>query len=125
FVVTLEIRCEGKSVTFVEIKSANSIESIFTRKQADKQMRERFELLAEECPLPILIGFSIIGTKVCTYSMDTGSKVLTPFKICEDNSGRIQDLAPKSFWNLDISNEIDFDQFIKQHLTIKEMCSNV
>ncbi|KAF8446711.1 hypothetical protein BGX38DRAFT_1270875 [Terfezia claveryi] len=61
-------------VFFVEIKASNHIRHMSTRKDADLQMRERFEELFDDVKVETLYGISALGTKLCIYtaSKETG-----------------------------------------------------
>lgn len=50
---------------------------------------------------------------------------LTPLKIQSDNSGKLEDLAPKKRWNIDINTQEGFTNFLNINYQIKEMCNNI
>lgn len=70
-----------KPVLLVEVKDDSWAQKAELRYRADKQMRERYALMLDECPLPRLWGLSLMGTSMrvyCGESGDTQSFDMTP-----------------------------------------------
>ena len=67
-----------KPVLMVEIKDDSWAQKAELRYRADKQMRERYALMLDECPLPRLWGLSLLGTSMRVYCGDTTSFEVDP-----------------------------------------------
>ncbi|PWW74186.1 hypothetical protein C7212DRAFT_299163 [Tuber magnatum] len=88
-------------VFFLEIKASNHIQQISTRKDADKQMRERIETIFDSIKIDTLYGISALGTRLCVYTIPRESGDIEPRAIVE-NPDRVTDTAPEGHWNIDI-----------------------
>jgi hypothetical protein len=52
-----------------------TVRRISGRAAADKQMRTRFEALADQLTIPTLYGVSALGTRLCVYTYDIGDEI--------------------------------------------------
>ncbi|KAM6503781.1 hypothetical protein JOM56_000724 [Amanita muscaria] len=48
------------------------------RLKADDQMRQRYDAMLHNCPLPRLWGLSLLGTSLCVYAGDVATGELEP-----------------------------------------------
>lgn len=87
---------------FIEIKPSDHIHHISTRREADNQMRERFEKLFGKVKIDKLSGISTLGTRVCFYEINPQSGYIEPEAI-PDDLVRIKDVAPAHRWSLDVT----------------------
>jgi hypothetical protein len=111
-------------IFFIEIKPAGHIQLISDRAAADKQMRERFEALADKLTIPTLYGVSALGTRLCVYAYDKETAALQPERIDEDPK-RVNDRAPAHRWDLDIMAPTG-EQRIRELVThVKDMCAGL
>ncbi|KAJ3318122.1 hypothetical protein HDV06_000802 [Boothiomyces sp. JEL0866] len=95
------VELNDKPFLFVEIKRSRVLDFIYTRIEADQQARDRFLDLESKSPLDTLYVISAIGNKCCVYKKLRGGSVEPPLVYPTDNS-RVENLAPSSFWDLDI-----------------------
>ena len=61
----------GRPVLAVEAKDESWAGKGERRYRVDQQMRERFAMTLEDCPLPRLWGLSLLGTSMRVYCADT------------------------------------------------------
>jgi len=105
-------------VFFVEIK----IGELSSRGAADRQMRERFERLAEGLIIPKLFGLSLIGSRFAVYEYDRASQELTPPEITR-NSRILNDTAPESRWAHDFLDAgVGEAKFLEVVQSVKTLC---
>ena len=109
-------------VFFVEIKPGGQISQLSGRAVADRQMRERFERLAEGLVLPKLFGLSLIGSRFAIYEYDRASQELTPPEITRD-SRILNDTAPVSRWAHDFLDAGEGEaKFLEVVQSVKTLC---
>ena len=93
---------EHKPVLFAEINSDGWVNRSYDRKNADTQMRRRFNLMLHECPIPRLYGLSLMGTSLRIYFGDKATCKITPHSTPDPE----RDITPSGYlqgqWNLDI-----------------------
>jgi hypothetical protein len=93
-----------KPVLIVEVKDDSWAQKAELRYRADVQMRSRYALMLDECPIPRLWGLSLLGTSMRVYCGDTQSYMVAPEAIPRpEPSTRI--LSPSFLadeWDLDI-----------------------
>lgn len=53
---------DGKPVLIVEVKDDSWAQKAELRYRADKQMRDRYGLMLDDCPTPRLWGLSVLGS---------------------------------------------------------------
>lgn len=85
---------------FLEVKPASHVEGAASRAAADDHMRDVFLALAE-ARVPILHGFSALGSRLRHYSLNTQTGELSPHQIPKDPRF-LTDTAPATAWSLDI-----------------------
>lgn len=110
-------------VFFVEVKAAGHIFRTSCRAAADKQMRERFEVLHDDVKIPILYGVSAIGTKVCFYKYTKDTQRLEP-NIIPAHTNLITDTAPRDRWAVDVLTPEGERQFRDIIGDVKRMCEH-
>ena len=88
-------------IFFVGAKPSGHIDNILPRRSADEQMRKRFLDLLGRLEVPILYGVSALGSKVCYYTYDEGSRRVSP-KVIKNEQKLVIDTAPADRWSLDI-----------------------
>jgi hypothetical protein len=102
-----------RPLLFAEIKDDNWVQRPSTRFKADDQMRERFNEMITDCPLPRLWGLSLIGTSLRVYHCDiSGSGVVEPkFRETARSTVLICTITTNTFPNCDDcqlrSNELE------------------
>lgn len=91
----------NQPVIFFEVKAEGTLLSQAARAGADDQMRLRFSQLFPTCPLRILYGVSLFGTKMCVYRT-RGPNRLSPARIPR-TVNTINDISPIGRYALDIT----------------------
>jgi hypothetical protein len=114
----------NKPIFFVEVKAAHLLTSKATRKNADRQMRERFEYLFDQCPIDVLYGVSAFGAHICVYYATKQEGVIHPI-IIEDHANLIVDAAPIDRWDIDIFDVNGRNRLNEIFALIKDMCANL
>ena len=93
---------EHKPILFVDIKPDEWADDSYCRRNADIQMRGRFEEIRYICPIPRLYGLSLLGTSLRVYCSDTATNITTPPFVRDLG----EDITPSDFlqgqWSLDI-----------------------
>lgn len=104
FVVFLVVsNQEQKPVLFAEIKDDRWANEPDKRQRADTQMRQRYDQMLVNCPIPRLYGLSLLGTSLRVYCGDKPTGEITPRFVGRPNADCI--LPPGSLegqWDLDI-----------------------
>jgi hypothetical protein len=99
----------NKPVLIVEAKDDSWIEKAELRYRADDQMRSRYALMLDECPLPRLWGLSLLGTSARVYCGDTTSFDVHPPAIVRPHQSCV---LPTTFlageWAIDILTKDGF-----------------
>ena len=94
---------EHKPVLFVEIKDDRWANERDKRQRADNQMRQRYDQMLPNCPIPLLYGLSLLGTSLRVYCGNKVTGEVTPHFVGRPNLDRI---LPPDFlegqWDLDI-----------------------
>ncbi|KIJ36795.1 hypothetical protein M422DRAFT_50917 [Sphaerobolus stellatus SS14] len=65
-------------VLIVEVKDDSWAQKAEFRYRADKQMRENYQLMLDDCPTPRLWGLSLLGTSMRVYCGDKDTYMITP-----------------------------------------------
>lgn len=77
--------------------------SFHTRFKADNQIRQQYDSVLNDCPLPRLWGLSLLGTSLRVYSGHVASGDVEPMFEDRPSPGRI---LPRNFlegvWNIGI-----------------------
>ncbi|KAI0736080.1 hypothetical protein C8Q76DRAFT_792545 [Earliella scabrosa] len=101
---------DGHPVLIVEAKDDAWARKAELRYRADKQMRDRYALILDECPMPRLWGLSLLGTSMRIYCGDTASYDVSPPAIPRpEPSTRV--LLPDFLageWDLDVMSDEGF-----------------
>lgn len=94
---------EQKPVLMAEIKDDRWANEPDKRQRADTQMRQRYDQMLPNCPIPHLYGLSLLGTSLRVYCGDKVTGEVTPHFVGRPNVDRI---LPPDFlrgqWDLDI-----------------------
>jgi hypothetical protein len=110
FVIFLVFNSNDKPVLLVEVKDDSWAQKAELRYRADKQMRDRYALMLDECPLPRLWGISTLGTSMRVYCGDSASYMIDPAPVPRpEPSTRV--LLPSFLageWYLDIISQEGF-----------------
>lgn len=118
--LVLDVNC--LPVLIIEIKDDSHVNNSSTRDAEDTQMHSRFDALLHTCPLPILYGLSLLGTRMRVYTGNTETMEVNPPSADRPAKGRALDpsfLANQ--WDLDILSDDGFRKmkeivsFIKHH----------
>jgi hypothetical protein len=90
-------------VLFVEIKDDSWARGSNARLAADAQMRQQYDKLLFQCPIPQLYGLSLLGTSLRIYCGEKATNKLTPDFVGRPDARRA---LPPDFlegeWDLDI-----------------------
>ena len=109
---------------FFKVKPSSHVDHISSRESADKQMRKRYKDLGCRVEIPILYGMSALGTKVCFYTYDKGTRSILPRTI-KDDGDLVIDTAPTDHWSLDVmmpDGERKLREVVNQ---VKAMCAQL
>ena len=95
---------EQKPILIAEIKDDRWANEPDKRQKADTQMRQRYDQMLPNCPIPHLYGLSLLGTSLRVYCGDKVTGEITPHFVSRPNADRI---LPPDFlegwgWDLDI-----------------------
>ena len=94
---------EQKPVLIADIKDDRWANEPNKRLRADTQMRQRYDQMLPNCPIPRLYGLSLLGTSLRVYCGDKVTGEITPHFVGRPNVDRI---LPPDFldgqWDLDI-----------------------
>jgi len=101
FTTILIVRHKEHPVFFLEIKASEHLRRISSRKDADLQMRERFENLFDDVEVETLYGISALGTKLCIYTVSKETGRLLPKRV-PAGPQFVTDTAPINRWDVDI-----------------------
>ena len=110
FVVFLVVfDAHRRPVLIAEIKDDSWVDRADLRFNADDQMRQRYDAMLADCPIPRLWGLSLLGTSLRVYSGDVHSGALQPE--FEDRPSHSHTL-PRDFlagsWSMDILSQEGF-----------------
>jgi hypothetical protein len=94
-------------VLLVDIKDESRAHSARSRLEADHHMRQLFDSVHAECPLPRLYGLSLLGTSLRVYVHDAITGEIKPAKV--PITGCVPDDFLKGSWDIDILSQKGFD----------------
>ena len=81
------------------------------RHKADEQLRRRYEVMLDTCPLPRLWGLSLLGTSARIYCGDVAARTITPRYQARPREDYILPLEfLKGEWDLDILSQEGFNK---------------
>lgn len=115
YIVTFEIFLENRPVFVLELERERDFSLKSKRTSADDQLRVRLGDLADMCPLPILHGVSAFGTKLCFYTIEKDTGLVTPSRNPTSHNF-VTDAAPVERWNYDIltaEGEAEFRRIVE------------
>jgi len=94
---------EQNPVLIAEIKDDRWANVADKRQRADTQMRQRFDQMVYDCPIPRLYGLSLLGTSLRVYCADKVTRQVTPQYVGRPDVNRT---LPPDFlegqWGVDI-----------------------
>jgi hypothetical protein len=61
-----------------QIEDDNRANNAGRLREADQQLRDRYDTTLDTCPLPRLWGLSLFGTSVRVYCGDAATRAITP-----------------------------------------------
>ena len=107
FVVFLVIFNQNQQpVLIAEIKDDKWANEPDKRQRADTQMRQRYDQMLFNCPIPRLYGLSLLGTSLRVYHGDKDTGDIEPEFVGRPNAHRV---LPPDFlegeWDLDILSQ--------------------
>jgi hypothetical protein len=100
---------KDRPVLLVEVKDDSWAEKAKLRYCADDQIRSRYALMLDDCPLPRLWGLSLLGTSARVYCGDKATYEVQPPAIVRPGHSRV--LLPTFLageWDMDILTEGGF-----------------
>ncbi|KAF8163853.1 hypothetical protein B0H34DRAFT_341389 [Crassisporium funariophilum] len=110
FVVFLVVfDAHRRPVLIAEIKDDSWVDRADLRLKADVQMRQCYDAMLADCPLPYLWGLSLLGTSLRVYRGDVQSRAVQPR--FEDRPSHSHTLPPDFLagsWSIDILSEEGF-----------------
>jgi len=124
FTTIFLVRHNAHPVFFIEVKSSSGLHGVSSRKNADLQMRERFDNLFEDVAIGTLYGASAMGTKICIYELDRTSRRLTPTLIPSDPE-LVTDTAPANRWDIDLLTPEGEEQFREIVQRVKKLSTEL
>jgi len=110
-------------ILFIEIKPPTHLPSLFSRKDAENQVRTRFQQLAHLVRIPKLYGVSAIGRQLSYYTYERASGAVEPIALA-DSTTLVVDTAPIGRWNTNIMEE-GRGKFLAVVEEIKQMVANL
>jgi hypothetical protein len=93
---------EQKPVLIVEIKDDRWADEPDKRQGADTQMRQQYDQMLPNCPIPHLYGLSLLGTSLRVYCGDKVTGEVTPHFVGRPNADRFPPDFLGGQWDLDI-----------------------
>lgn len=114
------VRRHGHPVFFIVIQPPGHLKNPAKLADADRQMRREIERLSTELTIPTLYGVSAIGTKICVYTYDSESGMITPDAIQQD-AGRGDDKALADRWDVDVMEPEGEQRILEVVNRVKEM----
>ncbi|KIJ34863.1 hypothetical protein M422DRAFT_34943 [Sphaerobolus stellatus SS14] len=95
-----------KPVLVAEIEEDSWVSSANTRLKADQRMRNRFDRMLRQCPLPQMYGLSLLGTSLRIYRADVATGQVDP--ISKGDPDSLSDNLLEGEWSLDILSQDGF-----------------
>ena len=117
---------DQKPVLIAEIKDNRYTNTADKRRRADARIRQLYDQMLFNCPIPRLYGLSLLGTSLRVYCGDTVTGEVTPkFVGCPD----ARRVLPANFlegeWDLDILSLDGFTKMQEIVVYIKAETANV
>jgi hypothetical protein len=120
FAIALTVTRNKATVFFVEIKPPKEFRGISARRDADRQMRKRFEQLYNSSPTE-MYGVSAFGTRLSFYEMIKPDNVINPAPAAIASELVVVDVAPEAMWDKDILEEDGWAKFTEVTTHVKEL----
>ncbi|KAF8554396.1 hypothetical protein OG21DRAFT_1412610 [Imleria badia] len=126
YILSFEILYENKPVFILQLKNPADLRFISLRQEADMQIRERLDDLADQCPISTLHGVSAMGTRLCFYHLDTTDVEadIMPLNIPRHPT-RVSDTAPIERWDCDLLDVVGEARLRAVVDSIKAACANI
>ena len=109
FLIVFDI--QRRPVLIAEIKDDAWATKADQRFKANNQMRQWYDSMLNDCPLPRLWGLSLLGTSLRVYCGDASNGNVEPVFEDRPNPGRT---LPRNFleggWNIDILSQEGFEK---------------
>ena len=117
---------ELKPVLIADIKDNRWANEPDKRRRVDTQMRQRYDQMLPNCPIPYLYGLSLLGTSLRVYCGDKVTGEVTPHFVGRRNADH---MLPPDFlggqWDLDILSPDGFNKMQEIVAYIKAEVVNV
>jgi len=113
----------NRPVFFADVRDDVWLGSPAARSRADGQVRERYGDLLTDCPIPVLHGVSIIGTKARFYTAESKDRVILPRRVPRDPAKALSAEYLTGEWEMDILSQEGFDRMKEIVTYIKDQCS--
>lgn len=107
-------------VLFIEVKPPSHLPIISARKEAENQVRRRFEEISHLVKIPKLYGISAIGRQLSYYEFDLASNRITPDAL-PDSFAIVTGTAPQERWDTNIIDSEGYDKFMRTVEEVKRM----
>ncbi|KAK2467505.1 hypothetical protein APHAL10511_000360 [Amanita phalloides] len=109
FLIVFDADC--RPMFIAEIKDDAWATKADLRLKADNQIRQRYDSMLPDCPIPRFWGLSLLGTSLRVYCGDIATNNVTPAFEDRPSPGRV---LPRNFlegaWNIDILSQEGFDK---------------
>ncbi|KIJ15413.1 hypothetical protein PAXINDRAFT_44540, partial [Paxillus involutus ATCC 200175] len=122
FVVTHVGEAQNPPIFFLEIKPPLYLDHIYSRVDADAQMRARFLALYEDTPTPRLHGVSAMGQRLAFYCLDKTTTLINPHYVAPSTK-YIIDTIPAERWDKDITTEEGYKRLMAVIDDVKQMAA--
>ncbi|KAJ7138676.1 hypothetical protein C8R43DRAFT_893166 [Mycena crocata] len=99
-----------RPVLILEIKDDKHIKFASRRQLVDAQMCHRYDELLDRCPIDVLHGISVIGTKMRCYTGDKWSGIVNLPVVIPHHSRSLPTTYLLNDWDTDIMSEAGFQQ---------------
>ncbi|PPQ88996.1 hypothetical protein CVT25_005094 [Psilocybe cyanescens] len=123
FVFLIVFDIQRRPVLMAEIKDDAWTTRADLRFKADEQIRQRYDSMLGDCPLPRLWGLSLLGTSLRVYCGDVVTGDVEPVFENRPSPSRI---LPRNFlegaWNIDILSQ---EGFAKMKKIVGDIVDNV
>ena len=117
---------DHSTVFLLQVRSAEDLDHISHRQEADSKMREKFRHVFGGVFIEMLYGASAMGTKICIYKLHIRSRLLFPFESAIPSSPNlVTNMAPLEWWNIDLLTQDGQCQLGKIVHHIKAMSTKI
>ncbi|KAF5332291.1 hypothetical protein D9611_008189 [Ephemerocybe angulata] len=102
---------QHRPLLIAEIRDDTWATEAYLRFKADTQMRQQYNSMLYDCPLPHLWGLSLLGTSLRVYRTDVATRIIKPVFEGHSNPNYV---LPFDFlegaWNIDILSQEGFEK---------------